>query len=231
MAARQVAETNELVEFVLQELPMKEIFLARRVSRSWNALIECSLPLKRATFRRASDVMTLDEDEAEILDLSQHDYSSSLRLPPITSTDFEVSPLFTSNSDLAGQGLRKRGACYYYTRFIRSLYTHLSLTPSTSLKDFRHQNVFIILTVSDLRKLKTSLVSETYLTNPPTTALCLSLLHTRIQEFLSTATLKHSEGINLSLVIDTFEAMIRPLKEMHICDTDRLVFRMEFRVG
>lgn len=53
MAGRRLSETNELVEFVLQHLPMKEIFLARAVSHHWKELIETSVPLKQATFRAA----------------------------------------------------------------------------------------------------------------------------------------------------------------------------------
>ena len=51
MAAIIVAETNELIEQILQRLPVKDILLARGVSRHWKDIVETSLPLKIATFR------------------------------------------------------------------------------------------------------------------------------------------------------------------------------------
>ncbi|KAK5126586.1 hypothetical protein LTR85_009520 [Meristemomyces frigidus] len=50
MAGRTVSATYELLESILLQLPFKDILRAKSVSKQWNAVIERSLPLKKALF-------------------------------------------------------------------------------------------------------------------------------------------------------------------------------------
>lgn len=71
MAARAVADTNELLEMILAGLPMKEILCAKLVSRTWKELIETSTTLKIATFLAPSGTVStpfnFEDDDAPYL--------------------------------------------------------------------------------------------------------------------------------------------------------------------
>ncbi|KAK3701685.1 hypothetical protein LTR37_015338 [Vermiconidia calcicola] len=55
----QVLETYELLEAIIANLPMHQIFVVERVSNTWNALISQSSKLQQLTFRRpAGDART-----------------------------------------------------------------------------------------------------------------------------------------------------------------------------
>lgn len=93
MAGIALSETNELLEQILLHLPMKEIILARAVSRQWKALIQTSLPLKRATWRgtAAEDHLTIDRFYNP-----QHYRNGGGCTPPllIAESGFIINPMF-----------------------------------------------------------------------------------------------------------------------------------------
>lgn len=77
MASLNVFDTNELLEAILVCLPFEDIIITRGVSKSWNAMFDSSLQLKRATFRApVGEILQLDVDDTKAL------YAEDDLIPP-----------------------------------------------------------------------------------------------------------------------------------------------------
>lgn len=90
MAAAKVTATYELLEGILQHLPIKDIIKAKAVSKHWQAVIEGSLPLKKALFLVCDARECLQLDEA----ILRAERESPRLVPTLAHRSFDVTPLF-----------------------------------------------------------------------------------------------------------------------------------------
>ncbi|KAK3715189.1 hypothetical protein LTR37_007399, partial [Vermiconidia calcicola] len=90
----RVFETHELLEYILQGLPMEDIFIARAVCRQWRDLIKASLPLRQATYYEScsKELLTLVASEV------RPGISITSSMPPLSSPEFTVNPCIPSRS-------------------------------------------------------------------------------------------------------------------------------------
>ena len=60
--AHRVFDTYELLEMVLQQLPMRDVLLAQRVSKTWKKVISQSQSLQRKLFFKPASIIAPDYD-------------------------------------------------------------------------------------------------------------------------------------------------------------------------
>lgn len=75
-------DTYELLERVLTNLPMKQLFVVQRVSLTWKAVIERSQPLQKKMFLLA---------DGQPLGPVEDDKPSAWRESPVYTTNFEFN--------------------------------------------------------------------------------------------------------------------------------------------
>ncbi|KAK5705545.1 hypothetical protein LTR97_002664 [Elasticomyces elasticus] len=92
-AAAAVADTAELTEMILLNLPLLDILMAQRVSRTWQQLITTSPDLQRALFFRAVDGDMLVEDPGKAV---------VLRCPQNRECNFRQSHAPGGKTDVLG---------------------------------------------------------------------------------------------------------------------------------
>lgn len=93
MAVERVFDTIELLEMILLQLPLKDILIAKAVTKRWKQVIDTSLSLRKATYTVANgDVIrsSLPDSKRE-----SREFSLCRSMPMLDMKACEVMPLFS----------------------------------------------------------------------------------------------------------------------------------------